>query len=295
MIDTKLQTFITVTESRSYTRASEILCITQPAVSQHIRALEEYYGVKLILKSGKKMELTAQGQYLYKQACRLHYISKNTKQELSHSCSIRRKYHIGATLTIGGFVLPRLISAYKKKHPNIDLILQVNNTQLILEKVEKSHINLGLIEGPFNKKNVTHEKFKDDELVLIVSRNHSLARKGDVTLQEVLKEEMILREEGSGTRQVFVNALIQAGYAMEDLNIYMEVGDINAILSLVAANLGCTVISRETLAPHLEFSGLQVIPIKDFVIKREFNFIFKDDFHKDFIEDFIQFCREFDC
>ncbi|WP_432402768.1 LysR family transcriptional regulator [Wukongibacter sp. M2B1] len=291
MIDIKLLTFITVAKTKNFTRAGDTLNITQPAVSQHIKALEEYYNVKLLYKNGKEMELTEEGTLLFKYALELDRLSKMIKLELENKSAIMKKYYVGATLTIGGYVLPNIIGKYRKVHENIDIILHVENTEAIIKKLFNGEINMGIIEGPFDKSLVKHKKYRDDELVLAFSPLHPFARRSSISIDEVLQDKLILREKGSGTRKVFENRLLASGYKLEDMNIYMEIGSIMALISLVESNLGCTIISKEAIKSYLKDRRLKTIPIKDFEIYREFNFIYLGDLNKNFINKFIEFCE----
>lgn len=292
MIDFRLLTFITVAKTKNFTKAADILNITQPGVSQHIKALEEYYKVKLFNKKGKQMELTSEGMLLFNHAEEVNRMSKMIKYELLNKSSILNRYYVGATLTIGGYVLPRLIGLYRKKHENTDIILYVENTESIMKRLYDGDIYLGVIEGPFNKSKVKHEKLRDDELVLAVSYLHPFALKDSVTIEEVLQNKLILREKGSGTRKVFENKLLANGYNLEDMNVYMEIGDITALISLVESNLGCTIISKEAIKASVNANTLKIIPIRNFDIIREFNFVYLDELQYDFIKDFINFCKD---
>ncbi|WP_432666206.1 LysR family transcriptional regulator [Wukongibacter baidiensis] len=292
MIDIKLVTFIIVAKTKNFTRAGDILNITQPAVSQHVKALEEYYNAKLLYKSGKQMELTEEGSVLFKHALELDRLSKMMKLEIENKSTIIKKYYIGATLTIGGYVLPNIIGEYRKIHENIDIILHVENTEAIIKRLFNGEINMGIIEGPFDRSQVKYRKYRDDELVLAFSPLHPFASRRSISIDEVLQDKLILREKGSGTRKVFENRLLASGHKLEDMNIYMEIGSIMALISLVESNLGCTIISKEAIKSYLKDNRLKTIPIKDFEICREFNFIYLDDLNKDFIDNFIKFCEK---
>ena len=291
MIDIKLKTFITVAKTKNYTKAAGIINITQPAISQHIKFLEDYYNVALFYQKNRQMELTEEGKILLKYAVEMDRLSKIVKARLDNKSGIIKKYSLGATLTIGGYVLPEIIGEYKKENENLDIILRVENTETIINKLYAGEIDLGVIEGLFDKTKVGHIKLKDDELVLAVSKDHPFARKRSVDLEELLADRLILREKGSGTRMVFEDYLHKAGYGLDEKNIYMEIGDITAIVSLVESNLGCTVISREVLKGPLHDKSIRIIPIKNFRIIREFNFIFlagNDDCYRN---NFIKFCQ----
>ena len=163
MIDTKLITFITVAKTKNLTRAAELLNLTQPAVSQHIKALEEYYEVKLLLKQPKQMALTEEGEILYKRAIELNRISKKLKNELGNKSKISKRYDVGATLTIGGYVLPELIGRYREIHENREIILYVENTEKIMKKLFDGDICLGVVEGPFDKTKVKYSGGTDTD------------------------------------------------------------------------------------------------------------------------------------
>jgi len=204
-MDIRLETFITVAKIKSFTKASEILNITQPAVSQHIKFLEEYYGVTFIRKSGKTIKLTEEGKILYGHAVELERIYRNIETEFRNKDNINKTFYVGASMTIGGYILPYILAEYKSFYKNIDILLQVNNTEEIIEKLLNRKIDLALIEGNFDKGKFKYKKYKDDELVLAVSHLHVFAKYKSITIDEVLKGNLILREKGSGTREIFEN------------------------------------------------------------------------------------------
>lgn len=289
-MDIRLETFITVVKIKSYTKASEILNITQPAVSQHIKFLEEYYGVIFIKKSGKTIKLTEEGKILYKYAIELESIYRNLKTEFRNKDNIHKTYYVGASMTIGGYILPYILAEYKDCYKNIDILLQVNNTEEIIEKLLNRKIDLALIEGIFHKEKFKYIKYKDDELVLAVSHLNEFAKYKSITLDEVLKGNLILREKGSGTREIFENKLLEMGYDLKKFKPYMELGSITAIKSLLEANLGYSIISKETIKKEVGSGIIKIIPIKGLKIFREFNFVYLKESDEEFVKAFISFC-----
>ncbi|WP_138204141.1 LysR family transcriptional regulator [Haloimpatiens lingqiaonensis] len=295
MIDTKLRTFITVSQTKNFTKAAALLNMTQPAISQHIKFLEEYYNVKLFRKRKSTLELTSQGEFLYENALELDRLSKFIEYSLENSTSFIKKYRLGASLTIGGFTIPNLIRSYMDINPNIDIILTIDNTENIVNKLLNGDIDLGAVEGPFDKTKVKYTTFKNDELILVVSPKHVFANREEVTVEEVLRDKLILREKGSGTREVFEKYLIKSGHMLTDEHIHMEIHNISATVSLVCENLGCTVISKEAVKEQLKEGTLIRVPIKGFSMKREFNFIYKGNREPKFSKDFMNFCKEQIC
>lgn len=290
LLDIRLNTFITVAKIKSFTKAAEILNLTQPAVSQHIKHLEEYYNVSLVKKQGKDIMLTEEGLILYKYSKKLELLYRNLEDELKNKSGIRRTYNVGASMTIGGYVLPYVLAEHKKVYPNIDILLHVGNTKDIIDRLLNRKLDLALIEGNFDRDKFNYRKFKDDELVLAVSSKHHFCSVDEISVDEVLHGNLILREKGSGTREMLDQKLQHSGYDIKSYNPYMELGSISAIKSLVEKNLGYTIISREAIKRELELGLIKIIPIKELEIYREFNFIYLKDSNIDFIGDFIKFC-----
>lgn len=293
MVDSKLLTFISVARLKNYTRVAEFLNMTQPAVTQHIKQLEEYYRVQLIKKKGRQIILTEEGEMLLKYAKELEANSLKFQRALINKSAVVKRYNIGATLTIGEFVLPGLLGEHKRLFDNIDIILHVYNLEEIIKRLSYGQFDVGVVEGPFDKTRFKYKKLKDDELVLAVSPLSNLAENEEVEPADIITGgKLIMREKGSGTRVIFENKLLELGISLEEVKVYMEVGSIGAIKSLVRANLGYTVISREAVRQETEAGILKIIPIKGVRISREFNIIYLDDVQNDFIRDFIKFMVE---
>jgi DNA-binding transcriptional LysR family regulator len=290
MIDHRIKTFIMLVKTRSFSKTAESLNITQPAVSQHIKSLENEYDVSLLINRRKDMKLTSEGRILYEYAVEVNRISRVVEAKLKNKCDKTEKYHIGATMTIGGCVMPPILGLHKQKNPNIDIMLRVENTRGIIDELIKGEIDFGVVEGPFDKTKFKFEKFRDDELVLVSSPDHEFAKKDFVSVDMVLKSKLILREKGSGTRKILEDELIKNGYEFKDYMVYMEIGSINALVSLVESNIGCTIISREAVKDSLETGKLVEIPMDDFKIMREFNFIYFEE--SQFLRSFIKFCKD---
>lgn len=226
-MDIRLNTFITLSKTKSYTKASKLLDITQPAVSQHIKYLEYYYGVSLIEKNSKGIELTEEGKVLLEYAEKIELLYCAIENRLRNKSAIVKTYSIRASMTIGGYVLPPILGQYKKLYPNIDILLHVNNTEEILNRLVKGSIDFGIIERAFNKDKFKYEKFKDDNLVLAK----------EIIIDQLLKENMILREKGSGIRELTEERFKAYGIEISSFKGLMEIGSISAIKSLIENNM----------------------------------------------------------
>lgn len=290
MIDLRLNTFITLAKINSYTKAAEILNITQPAVSQHIKFLEDYYGVQLFKKQGRSIKLTDEGKVLLSYASEIEMLYKAAEIEIKNKSGIVKTYNVGASMTIGGYVLPEILAKYKKVYRNITILMQVKNTEEIVENLMNRSLDFAVIEGPFDKNKFRFKKFRDDELVLAVSPEHDFAKQKQVDIKDIISGNLILRERGSGTRKIFEDKLAESGYKLKGMENYMEIGSISAIKSLVESNLGYTIISKETIKKELSMGTIRVVPIKDIHVMREFNFIYLPEKEEEFIDEFVSFC-----
>lgn len=291
ILNDKIKTFLVAAELKNYTKASYFLNMTQPAVSKHIKAIEENYQIKLFKKVGKNIELTYQGQLLYKNLIQIERLCKETENLISESKKIHSKHHIGATLTIGGYLMGPILSNYKKESPFQDIILHVENTETVMQNLIKNNIELGVIEGPVNQKDVIIEFFEEDELVYIVSKKDPLSQKESISLQEAIENRLILREQGSGTRKIIEEYIEKMGFSKESLKAYMEIGDIRAILSLVKEGIGSSIISKRTIDELSNKDEIKTLQIEGLIFKRSFNFIYLK--RTEFVRNFISFCKTY--
>lgn len=292
MIDTRLLTFINLSKLKNYTKTAKVLHMTQPAVTQHIKFLENHYNIKLFYKQGREYHLTEEGDILLEYAYKILSLSDKTERLLGGTHGIPKKYRFGATLTIGGYLIPRLLASYKTTHPLIELSLSVKNTESTLKDLTSEAIDLALVEGDFPRDKFNYELLKTDELILITSPTNHLTSKKVVTIEDIKKEKMIAREAGSGTRDYITQKLISLGIDLKDFNISMEIGSLNAIITLVASDIGISIISKEAVREELLEGRLIHIPVEGFKLEREFNFVYSNaEYTKTFIEEFINFCK----
>ncbi len=291
MIDTRLITFLTIADTGSFTKAAELLNLTQPAVSQQVKYLEVYYDVKLIRKIGRNIKMTEEGILLCEYIRKMQAMERSMKNHIHNQSSLVKRYKLGATKTIGSYVAPDLLGGYKKLFSSTEVIMEVANTKDTFRKLLNREIDLALVEGPFDKTKYEHVLLQEDELVAAFSCHHPLCVKEEVSLQDVLKEHLIFREQGSGTREIMENYLLSKGYGAEDWHVFMEIGDITAIKSLIRWNLGYSFISKAAVQTEVAEGSIHIVPIKDFYIKRGFYFVWGKEGPDIFIKSFTDFCR----
>jgi len=204
MLDQKVHTFLKVAELQNYTKAAKELNLTQPAVTQHIRKLEDYYECPLIDISGKSVELTVEGEAFYNYA---NFQNANETQLINQMEKAETPIKIGATLSIADYYLPSYLSSYISNNEEI-ISLTVNNTKSIIEKLLNNKLYCAFIEGIFDKSLFHFKEFKTTKFVPVARKGHPLEGK-EILLADVHEYPLILREEGSGTREIYENYLYQ--------------------------------------------------------------------------------------
>jgi DNA-binding transcriptional LysR family regulator len=265
-----LEIFVKVADCGSMTGASEALYIAQPTVSQAISELESHYGIKLFDRLSKKLYITESGKKLLNYA--RHIIALCGEMEMAMKDPGKSgTMKVGASLTIGAELLPRLVSRFQEKHSEIKVHAVVRNTLEIESLIMKNEIDFALVEGIVHNQSIVSEPFMDDELVLVCGRKHPLYGSGKISLGELLRYDFVLREQGSGTRELFESAMISKG---EDWNICWECSDSEGIKSAAAGGLGIGVISRLLVEKEVVKGDLNVLIIPGLDLKRKFSIIY---------------------
>jgi LysR family transcriptional regulator, transcriptional activator of the cysJI operon len=283
-----LQMFCLVVEEGSISQAARLSYVSQPAVTRQIHQLENYYGALLFDRTDGTMKVTEAGKMLYPYAKTIVHDFKRSKEVIKQAMGeYEITLHLGASFTIGEYLLPSLLGRFKKEIPEMKVTLTIKNTPNVLEDLANDVIDLALVEGLVDNENLIVEKFADDELILICSPEHPWA--GKVKMDELLNERMIMRESGSGTRLVVENILSQHRI-LEKINGYMELGSTQAIKGAVEAGLGISILPRLTVARELDLGLLKEVDIEGVTIKRNLWLVKKHQrFHKIGVTKFLDF------
>ncbi len=273
-MDERLRMFLAVARCGSLSQAARELYVSQPAISKQIRKLEAQYNVALLRRHERGVELTAAGRLLAYHAARVAGLEAAVAEELAAlGHELQGQLRVGATLTLGEYVLPPVIGRFKAAHPALDILLEVENTARVVEHVTSGRYDLGLIEGPAQHHLARFERLADDELVVVAAPAHPLAGRARVEPDELYTANWILREPGSGTRTVFEEALRAAGWSPERLEVLMQLGSTQAIKGLVAQNLGLSVLSQCTVREELATERLVALPVPALDLHRTFRFV----------------------
>jgi DNA-binding transcriptional LysR family regulator len=295
MEDHKLKVFCTVAETKSFSRTSEIIHLTQPAVSLQIQALEEIYETKLFDRSSSSVTLTPAGEVLYKYAKEILVLYASAEKVIGKLTGlVKGSITIGACSNIGNYLLPSVITNFKKTHPNIRIHLLVSNTKRVVEMLNSGYIDLGLVEGEAVKQKMNVKKLISDELLLIVSPNHPWAKKKEVSISDLTKEPFIFREAGSGTRQMIERFLARHGITPQDMKISIVLGSTEAIKDAVENGLGVSIISRWAARKESKYGTLRMLNLKEEKMVRDFSLIFnKNSVSTNALDEFLTFLKSY--
>lgn len=270
VLERQLLVFKEVAETQNITLASKRLHISQPNVSIQIKSLEQEYGAKLLERTNKGVTLTRAGEILYEYSCQVIQIMAEARELINELSYDQHKFvKLGATLTIGEYILPHIIGHLDTTIDCLDFSVKIANTEIMAQDVLENRVHIALVEGPVpENQDISRETFWHDELALIVPVNHPWAQRESITFEELTKERMITREKGSGTRKVMELALLQGGFDPTELNVIAEFGSTEAIKQAVAEGLGVTVISVLTVQNECRHKLLKILQIEGCQLKR---------------------------
>ncbi|KUO74992.1 MAG: LysR family transcriptional regulator [Desulfosporosinus sp. BRH_c37] len=274
MDSNQLKIFCMVTRQQSFSKAAKLLHMSQPAVSTHIKNLEEYYQGQLLTRTPQGVMLTKAGEVFYNYALKILDLQDEMEQQIETVFKHENnQVVIGASTTIGNVSLPCSIYLFKEQYPEVELCLNIANAEEVLSMVMSDVVDLGVVEGDSVSSTLKAIHVTSDELVLIVPPQHPA--EGDViSLQDFLKQPLIMREDGSGTRKILENALARHGYSVNQLNVITEMKNIYAIKSAVEAGLGGSVMPLLAVRKEAYTGTLKVLRIIDMDMPLIFNIVY---------------------
>ena len=282
MLDFRLVTFLMLCEETSFTRTAKRLHISQPAVSQHIHYLEDYYGVKLFTYVHRTLLLTLQGKKLQEFA-RLSKADWAKAEAGIRNSKETPHISFGATLTIGEFVMPDILCEMMDGLSGSNLTMLVDNTQTLLQKLRNGDIDFAIVEGLFNRNEYITRVFSTSRFIAVCAKEHPFAARR-VSFSEIFTQRLIVREPGSGTRSILEQALSIHNQSISSFPDKIEIANLNVIKQLVAKGLGITFLYQKAAEKELSEGSLLRIDLEDFDIVRNFHFAclkgsrFEDDY-----------------
>ena len=290
-MDQHLQVFITVAEKQNFSRAAEVLHMTQPAVSQYIRILEENLGVRLLERTNKYVRLNKAGKIVYhhaKEITGLYTRMQHLVDDLTHKAS--GPLSIGASYTFGEYVLPHIIAEMKDQYPEVAPSVTIGNTAEIADGVMRHQLDVGIVEGHFKKeKQLNIEAFAEDSMVVVASADHPLTQKEtEVTIKDLETQMWIVREKGSGTREAADNLFQQFDILPTDTLTFSST---QPIKETIEAGLGISLLSKWAIQKELHNGELKTIDIKGLPFTRLFSIVTMSPFQTKALQVFIDLLR----
>ena len=282
--------FIAVCDHLNMTTAAEKLYISQSAISQTISELERHYNVKLFERLGKKLYITAAGEKLLgfaRHTNSLIIAAENEMRNMQDNGILR----IGSSITIGTYVLPKLISQFKNQYPETDVTAFVDNTEMIEAMILSDKIDIGLVEGEIASNELFQVPFMEDELVLICNNTHIFTKSKSISAFELEKEDFIIREQGSGTRRIFETVMSANNFKWHPS---WTCNNADAIKMAVIEGIGISVISKRAITQEFLNGTIKTVPIRELQFKRHFKIVYHiNKFISPFMKNLLNLCYGF--
>ena len=261
-----LRLFAAVVDQGGFTKAAAVLNLSQPAISKSLKELEDGLQLSLIDRSARSIRLTDAGRLLYERARELFGVERTAERELRELRGLKRGIlRVGASTTIATYFLPPVLGRFHLRHPAVRIAASSANTRTILRRLLESKIDLALVEGPVSHPNVDVLPWRDDELAVIAPPDHPLVRRGNVRATDLVAQRFLVRERGSGTREVTEAALARHGVRLTNT---VRFGGTEVMKQAVAAGLGLAIVSRAAAADQLALGRIVVLHVDDLVIRR---------------------------
>ena len=278
MLDPKLYSLLAVEATGNFTRAAEQLSLTQPAVSQHVRALEQELGVRIVERVNNAVKLTHEGEIVVKYAKRMMALQENMKGELTNEKLQIASLTVGITHTAESNAIAEALARYVQRHENVTVKVITGTADELCGMLKNYEIDLAIIDGKKPDPSLNYLMLDIDNLMLITSPEHRLAKKNSVTISDLKKERLILRLPTSTTRKLFVSALECSGMSLNEFNVVLEMDSVATIKDLIRRDFGVSVLARSACMDEISKRKLVALPIETIPMMMETNLVYAPDF-----------------
>ncbi|HPK29131.1 MAG: HTH-type transcriptional regulator CysL [Tenericutes bacterium ADurb.Bin024] len=292
MIDDKLKTLIILAKVKNYTQTAELCNLSQPAVTQHIKALESRYGIEIFRRNGRNLTLTYEGKSLVDSAKKLIALERNIQKEIKKQKGQPKKLDIGITLTAGGYFIPEIMEVFKDKYPNLRFNFHTDIAENILERMRLNELDFAIIDGTSQTDEFNIELLFRDELIIIGPKDHRLADKKNVSIEELKKEKFILRHEKANTRLAFEKYLSNHFDNINNFDVILEIDNTAMIKQLIIAGHGLSVMSKAICEINMQVGTLKQIDLRDFHLERGIYLVYPKELENSEIIDSILALKE---
>lgn len=295
MEDHKLKVFCTVAETKSFSKTSEIIHLTQPAVSLQIQALEEVYETKLFDRSSGAINLTPSGEILYRYAKEILALYAKAEKDIGKITGlIKGSIKIGTGTTVGNYILPSVIVDFKKTHPKIKIHVVIGNTKRIVELLNSGVIDFGILADMKPSNKLVAEPIVSDELFIIAPPFHPWTKKKVISIIEMTKEPCVLREEGSATRELVERFFSDHGISVNDMHVALILGSIGSVKEAVERGMGVSVASKWAIRKEIKAGTLKILVPKEGRIQRKFSIVApKNAVHGHAVDEFVSYLKAY--
>ena len=289
MLSTKLQTVLAVAEHKNFTRAAETLSMTQPAVSHHIKQLEQEVGAPLFLRSKTGLLLTPQGEIVVSYARRMKALNERMLAELQTAGRQLSLLRIGITHTSESNLTAAALAKYSNQKGKLKIILFTDTINNLYDMLENYELDLAIVDGAYTDPRFSSMLLDTDYLTCVMSVDNPLAKKCAVTLAELKRQKMILRTPASATRMLFESALESNGESIQSFDVTLEVDNIATIKDLIRKDLGVSILPRSACLDELRKGKIAALPVENLSMVRETRIVYNRDFtHTDMLNEIIK-------
>jgi len=293
MLNPKLRSLLKVAQLKSYTEAARQLSLTQPAVSQHIHQLEEELDIRIFDRINNELIITPQGEIAVHYAERMQTLYENMKSAIKNERLGVSSLSVGITHTAESNPIAQVLARYTASHKGVNIKMITDTISNLYDKLRSFEIDLAIVEGRIPDPSLRYTLLDTDCLMLVTCPDHPLSKKGLVTVDEIKKENLILRLASSNTRNLFVSHLQSNNMDIAEFNVILEVDNIATIKDLVRLNYGVSVLPQSVCLDELKKGKIAAMPIENFSMMREMNIVYNSDFEKfDLLRDIISTYKE---
>lgn len=292
-VDTKLYSLIAVVETGNFTRAAERLALTQPAVSQHIRLLEEELGTRIFDRSRSTLRLTREGEVVVRYAKRMLALENNLHQALLDKRRRVTSLTVGVTHTAESSAIADALAAYATVQGDLTIKVITDNVDNLHAMLKGYELDFIIVEGQIRDPSLNHLMLDTDCLMLVTAPGHRLAKQSQVTIEQIRRERLILRSPKSSTRNIFIGALESHGISIDDFNVILEIDNIATIKDLIRRNFGVSVLAKSACMDELKKRKIAALPIEHLSMVREINIVYTNDYeHQDIFPEIVRTYNE---
>lgn len=293
MLDARLETLLMICEKNSFTKAAEALSLTQPAVSHHMRALEQELNVRLFYRNHAELKLTPEGEIVARYARRLKGMYEKMLRALKDAEKQMTSIRVGITHTAESSLIAEVLAKYSTSSPGIRLTIITDTIKNLYDMLDHYELDLAIVEGRPPEGGMNALLLDTDYLVCVVCNESPLAKKSMVTLADIRKEKMILRLPGSGTQNLLISHLESVGLTIDEFNVVLEVDNIATIKDLIRKGMGISILARSACMDELRKGKLTALPIENLSMIRQTNILYHKDFsHPEILQAITRLYRE---